>query len=485
MGKSSKPTPEVMRAIYKIDLASFIEFTFRTLYPNRVYQPNWHIDVIADKLTQCYNRNIKRLIINMPPRSLKSTCASVAFPAWVLANNPSEQIMCVSYGDELVKEFGNLTRKVMTSPRYMALFPEARLSTQNPSTTQLNTLLGGYRRGVSTNGAITGRGADIVVMDDVLKASDAATKERERTNQWYDDNIYQRLNVKNDGVIILVMQRLHEYDLTAHLMEASDEWELLELRAIAEEDEAYQIEKYGRRVTHVRKKGDALHPTMESVEQLLNLKKRNGGYTFAAQYQQAPAADKEALIRAEWFKRFSLDQIHQNRMVNDTRYLQRMGFTTVIQSWDTACTANERSDYSVCVTLGVKDKQFYVLDVFRDKLSFKELNDAVHAQRGLFFPDKIIVEQAPASEHLIESLRDSYLPIKRHKPVGDKHTRLSSVSGYAESGQIYLPENARWLDDFLMEITRFPNVRNDDQVDAFTQAMAIALESTRQSMWVF
>lgn len=282
MSKPNKITPEVIRAIYKNDLSSFIEFTFRTLYPNRDYHHNWHVDVIADKLMQCYHRKIKRLIINMPPRALKSTCASVAFPAWVLANNPSEQIMCISYGDELVRDFGALTRTVMTSPKYRAMFPEAQVSSRNPSPAQLRTLQGGIRQGISAGGPITGRGADIIVMDDVLKASAINTKERDHINQWYDDNIYQRLNNKKDGVIILVMQRLHEYDLAAHLMESSDEWELLELRAIAEENEQYEWSKHGNRVTYLRAEGEALHPAMEPIEQLKRLKQSIGGYVFAA-----------------------------------------------------------------------------------------------------------------------------------------------------------------------------------------------------------
>lgn len=485
MNKPIKATPELMRALYKADLSSFIEFTFKTLYPNREYKHNWHVDVIADKLMQCYHRKCKRLIINMPPRALKSTCASIAFPAWVLANNPSEQIMCISYGDELVRDFGSHTRTVMTSPKYQAMFPEAQISSRNPSPSQIRTLKGGVRQGISAGGPITGRGADIIVMDDVLKASAINTKERDHINQWYDDNIYQRLNNKKDGVIILVMQRLHEYDLAAHLMEQSDEWELLELRAIAEEDEQYTLSEYGNRVTYARAEGEALHPEMESVEQLNKLKQAVGSYVFAAQYQQAPTADKESLVRAEWFGEYPLDLLNQQKLLNSRQHYQRLGFYPIIQSWDTAGKTEANSDYSVCVTLGVKDKQYYVLDVFRKKLRVAELSQAVELQRELFDADTVVIEDAPISTHLIQALRDRYIPIEAQRPVGSKHTRLSAMSGYIESGLVLLPNEAEWKGDFVAEVTRFPNVRHDDQVDAFTQAMSKAIAMEDDSVWFF
>ena len=478
-----KASIDEIKALYRYDLASFINFSFRELHPHAQYLHNWHIDVIADKLTQCYERKITRLIINMPPRSLKSICASVAFPAWVLANNPSEQIMCVSYGEELVKDFGEKTRSLMTSERYKALFPNSRVSSRNSSATKFKTLSGGVRQGISAGGQITGRGGDIIIIDDPLKASDINTKERDHINQWFDDNIYQRLNNKNTGVIILVMQRLHEYDLTAHLMAKSDEWELLELRAVAENDESY-IPVTNGMGSISRKMGDVLHPERESLKRLNQVKQSIGSYTFAAQYQQNPAADKESLIRSSHFKTFDIDALNIQSNIRHSRHLQAQGFYPIIQSWDTAMKAEDQSDYSVGITIGVKNKQFYIINVIREKLRFKELCDKVIEQRNIYQPDHLIIEDSSAGHHLIQALRDKHVSIEAKRPIGDKHSRLSAISGHVESGLVFLPEKAPWKDDFIMEVTRFPNTRNDDQVDAFTQGMNAAIESTKEEIWV-
>lgn len=475
---------EQLRALYRSDLNSFIQMSMGVLEPNTVFLPNWHIEVIADRLKKCYEGKIKRLIINLPPRYLKSICASVAFPAWVFSKDPTKQIMCVSYGDELVKELGEKTRRLMSSPKYRSLFSYAQLSSLNPAANKLKTLGGGSRIGIAAGGPITGRGADIIILDDPLKASDARTQKLVQTNTWYDDNTYQRLNNKNEGVIIVIMQRLHEYDLTGHLLGREEHWEVLDLKAIAEEDEVYMIERLGRSHSLGRKEGEPLHPGIESRELLIQQKANLGSFVFAAQYQQSPAADTESIIREGWFQQYPLDVWQQSLNAQSYRLYHQLGFHTILQSWDTALTASESSDYSCCVTIGIKEGRFYVLDVFRKKITFSELATQVDVKRREFGADRVIIEDSSAGKNLIEFLRSKNMAIETFRPDGDKYSRLNSVSGYVESGLVYLPEKAEWLADFVLEVTRFPNSRNDDQVDAFSQCMLVARDAQTPEIWV-
>lgn len=454
---------EELMAMYRYDLSSFIQLSFQTLNPGKSYLHNWHIDVIADHLERCRRGEIKRLIINMPPRMLKSTCASVAFPAFVLGHDPSKQLMCVSYGDELVREFGHHSKSLMLSPMYRALFPHINLGMRS-SVNKLNMVgKGGYRMAVSAGGAITGRGADIIIIDDPLKASDAKTKERTRINDWYSENCYQRLNNKNKGVIIVVMQRLHTDDLTGFLLDLKEDWEVLTLPAIAEDDEIFKLSN-GH--SYKRSAGGILHPQLESEQKLLQFKENHGGYVFAAQYQQKPASDSEALVRSDWLKPYYPHELPKR-------------FSTIVQSWDTANKQDERADYSVGITFGVKKNAYYILDVFRKKLEFPELLKVIREKKKEYKASNVVIEEAASGHAIVSALQREYMPLKPVKPKGDKFMRLAAVSGILESGIVHVPYDAPWLHDFILEVTRFPSVRNDDQVDALSQGLAWIHEHTR------
>lgn len=466
--KLSKPATEEMVALYRSDLSSFTQLAFRTLNPGKKYIHNWHVDVICDRLERCMRGEIKRLIINMPPRMLKSTCASVAFPAFVLGHDPSKQVMCVSYGDELVREFGTHTKNLMLSPFYQALFPDVNLGLRS-SVAKLNMVKnGGYRLGASAGGAITGRGADFIIIDDPLKASDAKTKERTRINDWYAENCYQRLNNKNEGVIIVVMQRLHDDDLTGHLLSLEEDWEVLTLPAIAEDNEVFSLSN-GQKYT--RSRGGVLHPQLESEEKLLQFKQNHGSYIFAAQYQQQPASDNEALVKKDWFPSYWSHEKPEK-------------FRFIMQSWDTAQKEDERADYSVGITFGVNKGQYYILDVFRKKLDFPELLKAVKEKKKEFNAKFVVVEEAASGHAIIASLKREFIPFRSFRPRGDKFIRLAAVSGMLEAGQVLVPKVAPWLDDFILEVTRFPSSKNDDQVDALSQGLRWIQENTN-SMFMY
>lgn len=439
----------------KHDFPTFIGFVFSTLFPNKQYIHNWHIDAMAEQLVQSYLGNCQRLIVNMPPRMLKSIVMSVAYPAWLLGHDPSAEVMCISYGDELVKDLGHKCLTLMQSDRYKKAFPNIRLNKKHQRANHIGLIGGGKRLGIPAGGAITGRGGDIIIIDDPLKASDARNKERESINQWYDDNIYQRINNKNKGVVIIVMQRLHENDLTGHLMSKPEPWHLLKLPAIAEIDAQYPMPL--ENIYH-RKAEEVLHPRLESLEKLEMVKANLGSYVFAAQYQQEPACDTESIVMKNWFAIEPISVWPQK-------------FDRIIQSWDTAHKVEESNDYSVGITIGEKDRHYYILDVIRKKLKFPELMAVMRREKAANADLELLVEDAASGQTIIQALRCEAIPVKSYAPLGDKFTRLSGVSGIIESGLVHVPIGAVWVDDFLLEVTRFPNSKHDDQVDALSQGL--------------
>lgn len=446
---------------------AFAEKVFHTLSPGEDFQANWHIDLICDRLEQVRRGEIRRLIINLPPRGLKSMLVSVAFPAFLLGHYPSMPIIVASYGADLAGKFGADTRTVMQSRWYQDLFPGARLLGAAPAAGDFSTTLQGGRLAVSAGGPITGRGARLIVIDDPLKASDAVSDvERDRINAWFDQNVVQRLDDKKTDAIIVVMQRLHDEDLTGYLLEKGG-WEHLRLPAIAEDDERFRLASGD---TVGRKAGEALHPAREPLETLEALKHSIGAYDFAGQYQQDPAPREGSLVCAKHFPRQSSANVR---------------FDMTVQSWDTAHKTGEHNDYSVCTTWGrTPERRYHLLDVFRTKLAFPQLVARVQALHDQYRPSTILVEDSASGASLIQSLRqDSNLPIKAIRPEGDKVTRLNLLTGIIESGHVILPPEAPWIDDFILEITRFPRAKHDDQVDSLTQALAWMRGATQHAFW--
>src|SRR5262244_278734 len=205
-------------AVLRSDLSFFAQRCFAELNPQAAFAMNWHIDVIAAKLTAVRDGKIRRLIINLPPRHLKSLLASIAFPAWCLGHDPSSQILCVSYAQELADKLARDCRSLMLSPWYRSIFA-TRLAAHRQAVHEFVTTRQGYRLATSTGGVLTGRGADIIVIDDPLKPEEALSKTlRQACNEWFLNTLYSRLNDKRTGAILLIMQRLHEDDLVGHVL---------------------------------------------------------------------------------------------------------------------------------------------------------------------------------------------------------------------------------------------------------------------------
>jgi len=276
----------IFRYLLRRQFPAFAEKVFDTLAPGEVFLPGWHIDLLGNTLERVRSGATRRLIINLPPRGLKSMLVSVAFPAFLLGHDPGMRIIAASYGADLAAKFGADTRTVLMSPWYRRLFPAMQLVGHNPAAVDFATTRHGGRLAVSAGGPITGRGAGLIIIDDPLKASDASSDvERARLNAWFDQNVIQRLDDKRTGSIIVVMQRLHDEDLTGHLLEKGG-WEHLRLPAIAEADEQFLLAD-GRVVG--RRAGEALHPAREPLGTLAAIRQSIGACDFAGQYQQDPA----------------------------------------------------------------------------------------------------------------------------------------------------------------------------------------------------
>ena len=438
------------------DFCTFVARCFYDLNPQTELAMNWHLEVIAAKLTAVRNGKIRRLIINLPPRSLKSLMASIAFPAWCLGHDPSAQILCVSYAQDLADKLARDCRFVMMSQWYRRIFP-TRLAPHRQAVQEFLTTCQGYRLATSNGGVLTGRGADIILIDDPLKPEEALSDtQRQAANEWFSHTLYSRLNNKRNGAIVIIMQRLHEDDLVGHVL-TQEPWEVVRFPAIAEADEVHEIETILRSRTFTRRCGEALHPEREPLDTLDRIRRTIGKYNFAGQYQQSPAPLGGGLVKAEWFKRYSAKEVPES-------------FDRIVQSWDTANKATELSDFSVCTTWGIKGKNLYLLSVLRRRLEYPALKRTVREQQSLFNANVVLIEDKASGTQLIQELIvDGCHAVTRYKPECEKIMRLHAQTALIENGFVYIPETAPWVAEYLHELTVFPKGKHDDQVDSTAQ----------------
>lgn len=221
---------DILNAILRTDFKSFVEKVFNEVSPSALYMDNWHIDLICSELMSVENGDHNRLIINLPPRYMKSIICSVAFPAFVLGHNPKASLVCVSYNDSLSEKLALDCKKVIESEWYKELFPQTKLSKNKKAVLDFETTNGGGRFSTSVNGTLTGRGGDYLIIDDPIKPADANSDlQRNKVNEWYGNTLYSRLNNKNTGKIIVVMQRIHEEDLTGYLLDSDENFKLIKI----------------------------------------------------------------------------------------------------------------------------------------------------------------------------------------------------------------------------------------------------------------
>ncbi len=458
-------TPEqVLHFARRRDLYTFTRLCFRILLPGETFIPNWHIEAMCYALERVLRGEVKRLIICVPPRSLKSICCSVAFPAFAMGHDPTRKIICASYGDSLAFKHARDFRAVLESQAYKTLFPGTRIAGKD-SQEEMTTTQGGFRLATSIGGALTGRGGGILNVDDPMKAQDAASKPaRDFVNDRFSGALLSRLDNKNEGAVVVVMQRLHLDDLVGHLLEMGG-WEVLALPAIAEEEALIRI---GPGKFYHRKRDEVLFPARESREVLEGVKRELGPLGWAAQYQQAPIPLEGNLVKQEWLRFYK-------------EVPERRSGDVVVISWDTALKESETADYSVATVWLIRGDEHYLLDLVRARLAFPALVTVATDMHRRWRPVATVVESKGSGISLIQEMTKARLPVIAFEASVSKVIRMHSQSARFAGGSVYFPEKALWLDDLIAELMVFPDGKHDDMVDSVSQALEWADQERQRS----
>ncbi|PZP83950.1 MAG: hypothetical protein DI582_09955 [Azospirillum brasilense] len=428
----------------------FFRRVVASVSPGVHYLHNWHIDAMAAHLHACARGDITRLIINLPPRMMKSTLVSVAWPAWLLGHDPQRRIMAASYAQSLATKHSTDCRLVMQRAWYQRVFPETRLSDDQNEKERFVTTKRGHRLAVSVGGAAVGEGGTVLIVDDPLNPLQANHRtQRDAANAWFDHSFATRLDDKQRGAIVVVMQRLHAQDLSGYLLEKGG-WEHLCLPATAPTRTQIQCGDW----QYVREAGEVLHAAREPAALLARTATELGSLNYAAQYQQAPVAQAGQVIPSTWLPRYT--------------QLPQGGRT--VQSWDTGIKAGAQHDASVCLTMQELDGVHYVRDVQEVRMEYPALKRFMLAQAERYAPEAILVEDKASGQSLLQDLRhESDWPWIAQQPQGDKQARLLRVSPMLEAGKVKLPADAPWLADFQKQLLGFPDAAHDDMVDALSQ----------------
>ena len=447
----------LLRAFLRQDLNAFFERVFLELEPGVPFERNWHYEHLAYMLTRVLSGELKRLIINVPPRSGKSLLASVSLPMFALGRDPTKKVMCLSHTESLAREFSIQRRAIARTPWYQRAFPQFELISQRPRDRELRTTGFGYAFASGIGGGVLGLGADLIVVDDPIKALAALSKaERRRVAEFYDGTLIGRLNQKGTGAIVLIMQRLHEDDLVGHVL-GKEDWEVISLPAIASERSSFALSaRPGDR--YIREAGEELHAAREPLEVLEAVRRAQGSLVFEAQYQQRPTPAGGAVIKRDWL-RWS-DEPPES-------------FDRRVVSWDTASTLGEASDFSVGTVWGAVGTDYHLLDVIRGRFEMPELRRRVQELSEFHSAHATLIENTELGRALAQDLRASanFRSILRPAQF-DKEARLLAQSARFEAGQVHLPREATWLGPYVEELLSFPHGRHDDQVDSTSQALA-------------
>ncbi|KJV68855.1 phage terminase large subunit [Candidatus Neoehrlichia procyonis] len=443
----------------------FLKLCFETISPNSIFINNWHVKVIADRLDAALTGKINYLLINMPPRSMKSICISIAWPAWILGLNPSSKIIVASYSQILSEKLSLDTRYILQSKWYQKLFPYVVLSNDQNTKSKFQTTQYGYRFATSIGGSITGEGGNILILDDPMNLVQSASKiYRQKVCHWFDQSFITRMNDRKNGIIVIVMHRLHNEDLTYHVLSKPNhkKWHHLSIPVLSEKKTKiyslmlpWVIKKNQRKrnILYVRQEGEFLYKR-KNKRYIEDLKFDLGTYAFSAQYQQRPLNLSHGIIKYKWIQRYKYDYRYES---------------CIIQSWDTATSLNKSSNFSVCTTWSQVKGSFFLLDVYRAKIEYPLLKKQVVQLAEYWHPNVILIEGKASGIQLIQELSNTTLSIIQVNPVDSKIIRLYKVIPIIESRRVFLPYNAVWLDDFEQEILSFPNTCYDDQLDSVTQ----------------
>jgi predicted phage terminase large subunit-like protein len=404
--------------------------------------------------------------------NLKSITASVAYPAFLLGQDPTKKIICVSYSGDLAAKHAADFRTVMESDFYKRAFPETQISPRKNTEFETQTTRRGGRLATSVGGTLTGRGGNVVILDDPMKPKEAMSETaRASVIEWYKGTLLSRLNMKTEDAIIVVMQRLHVDDLVGNLLEQGG-WEHLDIPAIAQEPQRIPL---GGGRFYDRQVGDVLDAVREPQHVLDELKAAMGTMDFSAQYLQRPVPLEGNLIKRAWL-RFGWE------------FLMLMPGDREVISWDTAMSESELSDYSVATVWAVKGDHCYLIDLVRERFNYPGLKEAALKLRERY-PDAVtLIEEKGSGISLIQDLQAEQVSVIGIKPQTDKVTRLYACAPQFESGSVFLPspeQNVSWLNDLVAELLAFPGGKYDDQVDSISQALTWVRERRRAPTFVF
>jgi len=440
-------------------LADFIRQAWHVIEPATPYLHNWHIDLICEYLEAVSAGQITRLIINIPPRYMKSIAVSVMWPVWEWIRHPETRWIFASYSQSLSTKHSVDRRTIIQSDWYQSRWGDRfkLVEDHNLKTEFLNDKRG-HMIATSVGGTSTGKGGNRLVVDDPLNPKEAASDVlRERANTWFDQTFYSRLDDKKTGAIVVIMQRLHEKDLTGHLLEQGGEWEHLCLPAIAEDRQVIHFPMSGR--TLVREPGDLLWPEREGPKEIEAAKLALRSYGFAGQYQQRPSPMEGGIFKRGWWKFYKEPPAR---------------FDEMLQSWDCSFKNASTSDYVVGQVWGRVGGEFYLLDQVRDRMDFTETLQAVRALTAKWPKARSkLIEDKANGQAVIDALKREISGIIPVTPKESKEARAMAVQPFMEAGNVYLPDPsiAPWIHDFIEECAAFPNAAHDDQVDAMTQAL--------------
>ena len=444
----------------KEDFISFVNLMWPSFISGRHHQK------MASAFERVASGELKRLIINMPPRHTKSEFASYLLPAWFLGKYPEKKVIQTAHTAELAVGFGRKVRNLIQSEDFQNVFSGITLSSDSKAAGRWNTNKRGDYFAIGVGGAVTGKGADLLIIDDPHSEQDAQQGQfnpevYDRVYEWYTSGPRQRL--QPGGAIIVVMTRWSLRDLTGQIMKSTgnkkgmDEWEVIEFPAIMPS-------------------GKALWPEFWSMDELDALRAELPPSKWNAQYQQNPTSEEGALIKREWWREWDRPSPPPCEII--------------LQSWDTAFLKTQRSDYSACTTWGVfyhpddtglSQPNLIMLDAYKEKLEFPDLKRAAYEKYMEFEPDQMIVEKKASGAPLIFELRAMGIPVTEFTPSRgqDKIARANAVTDLFASGSIWHPPT-QWAHEVIEECAAFPSGEHDDYVDSTTQALL----RFRQGGWV-
>lgn len=452
-------------------LERYVRYAWDILEPKRPYLSNFHIGLICEHLEALTlgqlssNGEYGKLIVNIPPRYMKSTICTVAWPTWVWIRKPEKRFIAASYSQSLSLKHSMDRRTLIESDWYQRAWGKrfALRDDQNTKSDFQNSRRGAMRA-TSVGGTATGLGGDFLVVDDPVDPKRAASEPlRNEANSWFTNTFERRLDDKKDGGIVVVMQRLHDKDLTGHLLEQGG-WTHLKVEAECTKRTVYSLPISGKEI--VREEGQIMWPERESKTDLEKAKK-NMGPGYGAQMQQDPTPMSGGFFKRSWWQRYKALPLLFDRTIMMIDCAEKPGLS---------------NDYTVMSVIGETPNGLFWKEVYRDRIGFPELVTKTLDMSITHRPDVIVVEDKSAGTQLIQLLKEkTKLPIEAYNPRGDKVVRASAAQPTVKSGNCHLPEEADWVEDFLKEHEKFPKADHDDQVDT-TSMLVIWLRDNQGAM---